>query len=625
MSRRLKRIVLMTFDALVIFAAHVFSYFFMYPLIGISNRTFMSHVLLVIASYLVLGLIGKIFDKINRFTSIRETLIHVLLVTVSFISGTLLYTLFANGISFRYILMAYIASVIIIPASRIVWRLWVDHQRKLENNEAMEEDPIRTLLIGAGDGGAMYVNGLRNRADIHVVGFLDDAPDKQGTTVYGYPVVGTVADLEQTVEQYSVEQITIAIPSLSNDEMQRILSKAQKLNVKTNQMPYIEDILSGDYPLDEFKEIEIADLLGRDEVELDMAAIREQIAEKTVLVSGAGGSIGSEISRQIAGFNPKKIILLGHGEFSIYKIDRELRQWPNRTFEIEPVIADIQDRERILDVMQTYEPDLVYHAAAHKHVPLLEANPREAVKNNIYGTKNIAEAAKEAAVTSFVMVSTDKAVNPPNVMGATKRIAEMIVTGLNEEGTTRFEAVRFGNVLNSSGSVVPVFREQIKNGGPVTVTDFRMTRYFMTIPEASRLVLQAGSLADGGEIFVLDMGDPVKIVDLAKQMVWLSGHTESEIEITETGIRPGEKLFEELLAADENTGEQVFEKIFVGKVHNLPLHQVNAFIESLDGLDEEELKEALVTFANNTYEENSSEIEEILYDTNIESLELQGE
>jgi len=619
MSRRTKRIILMTLDALVILASHVFSYFFMYPLIGISNRTFMGHVLLVIASYLVLGLIGKIFDKINRFTSIRETLIHVLLVTVSFISGTLLYILFANGISFRYILMAYIASVIIIPASRIVWRLLVDHQRKLENNEALEEDPIRTLLIGAGDGGAMYVNGLRNRADIHVVGFLDDAPDKQGTTVYGYPVVGTIDDLEETVEQYSVEQITIAIPSLSNDEMQRILDKAQKTNVKTNQMPYIEDILSGDYQLDQFKEIEIADLLGRDEVKLDMAAIREQIAGKTVLISGAGGSIGSEISRQVAGFNPEKIVLVGHGEFSIYKIDRELRQWPNRTFEIEPVIADIQDRERILDVMQTFEPDLVYHAAAHKHVPLLEANPREAVKNNIYGTKNIAEAAKEAAVTSFVMVSTDKAVNPPNVMGATKRIAEMIVTGLNEEGTTRFEAVRFGNVLNSSGSVVPVFREQIKNGGPVTVTDFRMTRYFMTIPEASRLVLQAGSLAEGGEIFVLDMGDPVKIVDLARQMVWLSGHTESDIEITETGIRPGEKLFEELLAADENTGDQVFEKIFVGKVHNLPLHQVNAFIQSLDQLNDQALKEALITFANNTYEENVSEIE----DLELDELELE--
>jgi len=611
--------VLMAFDAFIILASHIFSYFFMFPLIGISNRTFISHVLLVIASYLVLGLIGKIFDKINRFTSIRESLIHVLLVTTAFVSGTLLYTLFVNGISFRYILMAYIASVIIIPASRIAWRLIVDHQRKLENNEVMDEDPIRTLLIGAGDGGAMYVDGLRNRQDIHVVGFLDDAVDKQGTTIYGYPVIGTVADLKDTVEQYSIEQVTIAIPSLTNDQMQEILDEAQKTNVKTNQMPYIEDVLSGDYEIDQFKEIEIADLLGRDEVELDMEIIRDQIAGKTVLISGAGGSIGSEISRQVAGFNPEEIILVGHGEFSIYKIDRELRQWPNRTFEIEPVIADIQDRDRIFDVMQAFQPDLVYHAAAHKHVPLLEANPREAVKNNIYGTKNTAEAAKEAAVTSFVMVSTDKAVNPPNVMGATKRIAEMIVTGLNEEGTTRFEAVRFGNVLNSSGSVVPVFREQIKKGGPVTVTDFRMTRYFMTIPEASRLVLQAGSLAEGGEIFVLDMGDPVKIVDLARQMVWLSGHTESDIEITETGIRPGEKLFEELLAADENTDEQVFEKIFVGQVHNLPLDQVNAFIESLDDLNEEELKEALVTFANNTYEENTNEIENL----ELDELELE--
>ena len=263
-----------------------------------------------------------------------------------------------------------------------------------------------------------------------------------------------------------------------------------------------------------------------------------------------------------------------------------------------PVIADIQDRERIFEIMKTYKPDRVYHAAAHKHVPLMEYNPTEAVKNNIYGTKNMAEASKAAGVGSFVMVSTDKAVNPPNVMGATKRIAEMIVTGLNEKGKTNFVAVRFGNVLGSRGSVIPVFKEQINNGGPITVTDFRMTRYFMTIPEASRLVLQAGSLAKGGEIFVLDMGEPVKIVDLAKKMIKLSGADKEAIKITEAGIRPGEKLYEELLSTSENTKEQVYEKIFVGKVTNEPIDLVLDFVKDTEQLNDDQLKKQLVDFAN---------------------------
>lgn len=293
-------------------------------------------------------------------------------------------------------------------------------------------------------------------------------------------------------------------------------------------------------------------------------------------------------------------------------IEKELRNLKHNGVEIIPIIADIQDRDRIFEVMEEHKPDRVYHAAAHKHVPLMEYNPREAVKNNIYGTKNMAEAAKAANVKSFVMISTDKAVNPPNVMGATKRIAEMIVTGLNEKGKTNFVAVRFGNVLNSRGSVIPLFKEQIKNGGPITLTDFRMTRYFMTIPEASRLVIQAGSLAKGGEIFVLDMGEPVKIHDLAKKMIKLSGKTEADIQVKETGIRPGEKLFEELLTNDEATQEQVFEKIFVGEVLNLPFHEVNAFVDSLDLLNDQELKKKLIKFANNTYEDNSQEIEKMV-------------
>lgn len=613
MSRRWKRIVLMLLDAFVIQGALVSSYFFLSPLIEIEPRPFFVHLYLIVFTYIVLGYFNKVFDKINRFTSVKETLIHIVLVTLSYIIGSLIYVIFDSSISFRYITFAYLISVAIIPASRVVWRLWIDHQRKLQNSTNEHSiEPVRTLLIGAGDAGAIFVRSLRNRPDINVVGFLDDDINKQNTTLHGYSVIGMVSDLKETVEQYNIEQITITIPSLSNNEMKEIVTEARETNVKTNQMPYFEDILSGDAKIDEFKEIEITDLLGRDEVELDTESIREQVTGKIILISGAGGSIGSEIARQVAIFSPKKIILVGHGEFSVYKIERELRQLPNRTFDLEPVIADIQDRERIFEVLNEFKPEIVYHAAAHKHVPLMEKNPREAIKNNIFGTKNLAEASKTENVEAFVMISTDKAVNPPNVMGSTKRIAEMIVTGLNEFGKTKFVAVRFGNVLNSSGSVIPLFKEQIEKGGPVTVTDFRMTRYFMTIPEASRLVMQAGALADGGEIFVLDMGEPVKILDLAKQMIWLSGYNEHEIGIVESGIRPGEKLYEELLASDENINEQVFEKIFVGKVHNLPLNQVYTFIETLDGLSNKELKKKLVKFANNSYEENRTEFTQIL-------------
>lgn len=363
-------------------------------------------------------------------------------------------------------------------------------------------------------------------------------------------------------------------------------------------MPSIEELASGKISVSKLKTIDVVDLLGRDEVKLDIESIKDQITDKVILVTGAGGSIGSEICRQIIQFNPAKLLLLGHGENSIYLIDRELRtHHQNCPTEIVPIIADIQDREKINEIMEQYHPDIVYHAAAHKHVPLMEYNPKEAVKNNIFGTKNVAEAAKAAKVKNFVMVSTDKANNPPNVMGSTKRIAEMIVTGLNEEGCTKFSAVRFGNVLGSRGSVIPVFREQIAQGGPITVTDFRMTRYFMTIPEASRLVIQAGHLAKGGEIFILDMGEPVQILELARKVILLSGRKEEEIGIVESGIRPGEKLYEELLSSEERVSEQIHEKIFVGRVTNKDQDSVQAFINSLLSLDRKELKDVLIEFA----------------------------
>lgn len=605
MSRKTKKSVLIGFDSFSIVASGLIAYFFLDPYIALSNQSFITTIGIAIILYLILAAQFNLFSKINRYTSIRESLAIVACVTFSFMATALISVVLLNTVSFRFIVLTYIFSLASIVGSRIAWRIYNEHQYKKLHGHSVEQQ-IRTLIVGAGNGGSIFIRSLkRNSSDVKVVGIVDDDPYKLKTFMYEIPVIGNINDIPELAKKYRVQQITIAIPSLEPKEYERIVDICNQAEIIVNQMPSIEDVLQGKLSVSQFREIDVVDLLGREEVKLDMQIIATKLSGKTVLVSGAGGSIGSEICRQIARFSPKRIILLGHGENSIYQINKELNGKYKGQIEVVPVIADIQDRKRLFEVMQEYKPDRVYHAAAHKHVPMMEYNPREAVKNNIYGTKNMAEASKSAGVGSFVMISTDKAVNPPNVMGATKRVAEMIVTGLNEPGKTKFAAVRFGNVLGSRGSVVPLFKEQIKNGGPVTVTDFRMTRYFMTIPEASRLVIQAGALAQGGEIFILDMGEPVKIVDLAKKVVKLSGYTENEIPIIETGIRPGEKLYEELLVDSEQTDQQVFEKIFVGKVTDMSLANVMEFVDILDECDSIELKKRLLEFANEKPEKNS--------------------
>lgn len=600
MNRNIKRLILAFFDLVVFTFTGVFSYFFLNPYLTLPLRGLLVTYLTIVVVYLSAAFFFRMFDKINRYTSIREKLVHGLVVTIAFVAGDL-SNLFFISLSHRFLFLWYILSVLIITGSRVVWRIVMEHKEKKERL-GKDTEPLRTLIVGAGAGGSLFIKSLRHDSAIKFIGIVDDDKNKQRTTVYGVPVLGTTYDIEKLVESFNVDQITISAPSMSSKEITRVVDYCSNLNIKLNQMPSVEDIVQGSYEVNEFKEINVTDLLGREEVKLDMDRIATQLTDQTILISGAGGSIGSEVCRQIIRFSPKRILLLGHGENSIYLIHRELKMIADKNnIDLVPIIADIQDRDRLFNVMKQYRPDRVYHAAAHKHVPLMEYNPTEAVKNNIYGTKNMAEAAKAAGVSSFVMISTDKAVNPPNVMGATKRVAEMIVTGLNEKGKTNFVAVRFGNVLGSRGSVIPVFNEQIKAGGPVTVTDFRMTRYFMTIPEASRLVLQAGSLAKGGEIFVLDMGKPVKIVDLAKKMINLSGSKLENIGIVEAGIRPGEKLYEELLAGNEHTDKQIYEKIFVGKVNNLLLEEVMQFVQSLEQHSDTKLKEKLVDFANGRY------------------------
>lgn len=603
MSRLMKKIFLISFDSFAIIGSSLISYFFLVPYIEVSVPIFIFNVGIIVIVYLVLGVYFKLFSKINRYTSIRETLAIANCVTVAFAVSVAIAVLLTRMVSLRFFALTYMFSIAAIIGSRIVWRIYHEHRYKLLHAHPFDHR-IRTLVVGAGNGGSIFIRSLKhNPSELDVIGIVDDDTSKFKTLMYDVPVLGQIKDIAKLAEIYRIQQITIAIPSLEPVEYEKILDACKKADVMINLMPSVEDVLQGKVSINKFREIDVIDLLGRDEVKLDMQQISAKLNGKTILVSGAGGSIGSEICRLIARIQPKNLILLGHGEHSIYHIHQELSYTYGSQINLIPIIADVQDRKRIFEIMNEYKPDQVYHAAAHKHVPLMESNPREAVKNNIYGTKNMAEAAKEAGVGNFIMLSTDKAVKPPNVMGATKRIAEMIVTGLNEHGKTKFAAVRFGNVLGSRGSVIPLFKEQIKRGGPVTVTDYRMTRYFMTITEASRLVIQAGVLAEGGEIFILDMGKPIRIYDLAKKIIKLSGYTEDEISIIETGIRPGEKLYEELLVDSEQTDRKVFEKIFVGKVTNMSLTNVMNFVHILDDNEDSNIRTNLITFANEKFSE----------------------
>ncbi|MDK4469284.1 polysaccharide biosynthesis protein [Enterococcus hirae] len=598
LTRRRKIATLVVVDSLLLIAANIAAAKFMKPFVSIPMDLILISIGLSIGFYLFYGSLFKVFTRINRYTNLREIIAIFSSLSASAASSILILMFINRRYSLRLVIFAYLLSLLLIIGSRLIWRIYVE----TKNMRYVSADSAKnTLIVGAGEGGRILYNsflGSKTAQDIHVVGFVDDDPNKRNTYLSGKKVLGALKDIPELIEKYDIQMVTIAIPSLSRKKLRRIFELVESARVKVNTMPSIEELASGKISVSKLKTIDVVDLLGRDEVKLDIESIKDQITDKVILVTGAGGSIGSEICRQIIQFNPAKLLLLGHGENSIYLIDRELRtHHQNCPTEIVPIIADIQDREKINEIMEQYHPDIVYHAAAHKHVPLMEYNPKEAVKNNIFGTKNVAEAAKAARVKNFVMVSTDKANNPPNVMGSTKRIAEMIVTGLNEEGCTKFSAVRFGNVLGSRGSVIPVFREQIAQGGPITVTDFRMTRYFMTIPEASRLVIQSGALAKGGEIFILDMSEPVKIVDLAKNMIRLSGYSEDEIEIIETGIRPGEKLYEELLLDKERNDEAVYEKIFVGNIKGYSIQKVMDFVKNLPQ-DDEQLAKDIVTFAN---------------------------
>ncbi|MGT8956529.1 polysaccharide biosynthesis protein [Bacillus cereus] len=597
MSYRRRLSLLILLDSFIVLTAVYLSYWFIHP--NVLNKIPMTVVIssiTLLCSHHVFAAIYKLYNKAWEYASIGELKQIFKAITLSILVTAIVQQIINHDIYVRILAIAWMLHLLLIGGSRFVWRMFRDTYITKSTNKK------RTLIIGAGSAGTMVVRQLQHNkeADLYPIAFVDDDRNKQKLEIYNVPVVGTTNHIQEIVEDNDIEHIIIAIPSLNRSQINEIFEKCRKTKAKTQIVPMLEDLLDGKLSVNEFRDVQVEDLLGREPIKLDDAGIGEKITGKTILVTGAGGSIGSEICRQVMKYKPAKIVLLGHGENSIYNIEMEMRVTYKDSVEITTEIADIQDRHKIFEIMKKHQPYIVYHAAAHKHVPLMERNPEEAVKNNIFGTKNVAEAADTFKVNTFVMVSTDKAVNPTNVMGATKRFAEMIVQHMASVSTsTRFVAVRFGNVLGSRGSVIPLFKKQIQKGGPVTVTHPDMIRYFMTIPEASRLVIQAGTLARGGELFVLDMGDPVKIVDLAKNLITLSGYSIEEIGIEFTGLRPGEKMYEELLNEGEIHPEQIFPKIHIGKAVLMDQAILRQFMNDFEGISKEEIRERLLDIANN--------------------------
>ena len=446
------------------------------------------------------------------------------------------------------------------------------------------------MLIGAGSAGSALIKEIINSRQVNknLVGVIDDDPGKQGTFIHGIRVIGTREDIIRRAEELEVDEIMIALPSASAKELKEIVDICKETRCELKRLPGIYQLVNGEVSISKLKEVDVNDLLGREPISVDLDSIMGYVSGKVILVTGGGGSIGSELCRQIASHQPKQLIIIDIYENNAYSIQQELiHSYPQ--LDLVVLIASVRNTKRMDNIFAMYRPDIVYHAAAHKHVPLMEESPNEAVKNNVLGTWKVVQAADKYHVKRFVMISTDKAVNPTNIMGATKRVCEMIIQTYNNRSETEFVAVRFGNVLGSNGSVIPLFKKQIEQGGPVTVTHPDIIRYFMTIPEAVSLVLQAGAYAKGGEIFVLDMGEPVKILDLAKNLILLSGHKPGEdIQIEFTGLRPGEKLYEEMLMEEEGLQNTENQLIHIGKPIELDEERFLAQLQQLKEYVEKE-------------------------------------
>lgn len=610
-KRRNKKIILMCLDASLMLSAYLLAIIFRYYIEGTTLSSTMGligefkiQVLLSIIILLFCQWLMKQYQSIWTVAGLEDFTLGTLSVMGGTILNLMLSSFLPQRLPYLVTLLAGLLTMIFCNGIRLEWRIL--RRASYVKSSRLEGVSERILIYGAGMAGTMVANEYKRNPQFNkqVVGFIDDDIEKQGTFINNSPVLGTREELVEVVQKHQIGEVIVAMANVENHLVKMVFNVMQPLNVKVKVMPGLFEMIDGKLNVGMIKEVQVEDLLARDSIKLDHAGISDYLENQIVMVTGGGGSIGSELCRQIVKFRPKQLIILDIYENNAYDLQNELlRQNPN--LNLVTLIASVRDRIRLKQIYQTYQPHVVFHAAAHKHVPLMEVSPSEAIKNNVMGTLNCAELAHEHGVKRFVLISTDKAVNPTNVMGATKRLCEMIIQALNPVSQTEFVAVRFGNVLGSNGSVVPLFKKQIAKGGPVTLTHQDITRYFMTIPEAAQLVLQAGGFAQGGEIFVLDMGKPVKIYDLARNLIKLSGYEpDVEIKIEITGLRPGEKLYEELLMDEEGLQETRNEKIFIGQPGEFELTKVKSNIQELldiatsQGIQElkNKLKEVVPTY-----------------------------
>jgi len=596
-ERNYRNIILLAIDSLLIilglYVALVTRFDGKIPAIYLHNY-YDILIIFVLTTLLVFYICG-LYNRLWRYASINELLGIVSAVTIAVGLNVMILSIVYSGeglpLPRSVFFMGWILMIWLIGGSRLSWRLFRD---KIIKKDTKGGQPV--LIIGAGDAGVLVMKELNNHFNgkINIIGFIDDDKYKHSLKILGVPVLGGRDKIAETIEKYQVEEIILAMPSASGKVINEIIKVCQQTKAEVKILPGMYELIEGKVSINQIREVEIEDLLGREPVKVDLEGVTQYLTGRVVLVSGAGGSIGSELCRQIVKFSPELLILLDLSENDVYDIEMELHN-TNPNIKLCPLVKDVRDKDRVEQVFKKFKPNVVFHAAAHKHVPLMELNPEEAIKNNVLGTYNVAQAADKYRAQKFVLISTDKAVRPTSVMGASKRVAEMIIQYLDKTSTTEYAAVRFGNVLGSRGSVVPLFKKQIKNRGPVTVTHPEMLRYFMTIPEAVQLVIQAGSMAKGGEIFVLDMGDPVKILDLAETVIKLSGFEPyKDVEIVFSGIRPGEKLYEELLIADECCDQTTHQRIF---------------IEKPNGLNFSLIEETICNLLTNQLPKNNAEVE----------------
>ncbi len=593
-------------DAALVVAAYILAYLLRFegsiPQYQISNLQ--KTLPLLIPIKLIVFYFFQLYRGMWRYTSILDIKNVILASTASSII-LLISTIYAYqflGFSRSIFIIDWGLTIFFIGGIRIAIRLALtNHVSTLWTispyRKSRDSSDRRLLIIGAGGAGEKVLREILDNPGVHLnpVGFLDDAKEKLGKSIHGVPVVGTVDEIEEIPLEY--EEILIAVPSARGEQMRRIISACEKTGKKFRMVPSMGELIEGRITVNSIREVTLEDLVGRDEVRLDQDTVSEFLGGKRILVTGAGGSIGSELVRQIGRFDPMSICLMDFSEFNLFKIDMECRQRFPR-LEIQAALGDIRDPGTVNGLFARYLPQVVFHAAAYKHVPIQEAHPREACMANVLGTKNVVEASLKTGVDRFVLVSTDKAVRPANVMGATKRLAEMLVDSMNGKAHTRFMSVRFGNVIRSSGSVIPLFQEQIARGGPVTVTHPDITRYFMTIPEAAQLILQAGAMGEGGEIFILEMGRPIRILDMARDLIRLQGYEpEKDIPIQFIGLRPGEKLYEELITEGEGIVSTSHEKIMVLRGNScdpgMIVKSIEELLAEIHCLDEASIKRRL--------------------------------